>query len=359
MANRWKNPQNCPILSLKCCIPLVFMLLSAGIMCYGQDQEAVVYLQEGLATQELPIGGLSARHHSLPIGSRPIVRNLKTGAEIEVSIISRVPASNDRIIDLSPSAAEALGLENGDTVLVFFTPQPFSPTTIEPQSVPQASGVVQQAIQENNSPLETPQPQVIQHPPQIIRIQEPLPQLPQSHPINTDQYQQVQPQQPLPQQGHSQPEFPIQVPSGPNNPELNWLAWLSYMTALSQRSNSGNVQHWQAPPQPHVQQHVQPPVQQQAQQPYQGPPPPNTVRVVPGLPNPDSGKLYHLLVGAYSSADNASIVIQHLHGAGFSAMIEQTNNQFRVSATAIPAPYVYEAVQRLGALGFMEIWVSE
>jgi cell division protein FtsN len=88
-------------------------------------------------------------------------------------------------------------------------------------------------------------------------------------------------------------------------------------------------------------------------------PPVRDVRVIPGLPNPNTNRVYRLQIGAYSSIESAARAIRQLEAAGFQAAQEMHNNMYRVAAIGIPAPQVQGAIQRLGAIGFGQIWVRE
>lgn len=54
----------------------------------------------------------TAAHRNLPFGTHVKVTYLKTGKSVFVRINDRGPHKNDRIIDLSKAAAEAIGLKN-------------------------------------------------------------------------------------------------------------------------------------------------------------------------------------------------------------------------------------------------------
>jgi hypothetical protein len=73
---------------------------------------------KGFATQVMQSDGLTASHPSIPIGARVRVKNVANGREIEVTIIGRIVLRDDRIIDLSPGAAQALELGSGGLVEV-------------------------------------------------------------------------------------------------------------------------------------------------------------------------------------------------------------------------------------------------
>ena len=54
--------------------------------------------------------GLTAAHPSLPFGTIVKVTNMDNGLSIKVAIDDRGPYARDRIIDLSSTAAQALGI---------------------------------------------------------------------------------------------------------------------------------------------------------------------------------------------------------------------------------------------------------
>lgn len=55
-------------------------------------------------------GGLTAAHRTLPFGTRVRVTNAETGRSVVVRINDRGPFVRGRVIDLSRSAAKAVGL---------------------------------------------------------------------------------------------------------------------------------------------------------------------------------------------------------------------------------------------------------
>jgi cell division septation protein DedD len=85
----------------------------------------------------------------------------------------------------------------------------------------------------------------------------------------------------------------------------------------------------------------------------------NQVMVYPGLPDPNSGRLFQLQVGAYNSPEGATQAFQLLRIAGFDAVQEQTGDVFRVYADGVPAVTVQFAAQRLGVMGFRQVWIRE
>jgi rare lipoprotein A len=61
---------------------------------------------------------LTAAHRTLPLGTRVRVTNLSNGKSTEVTIIDRGPFAKDRIIDLSHTAAQELGMIEKGTARV-------------------------------------------------------------------------------------------------------------------------------------------------------------------------------------------------------------------------------------------------
>ena len=63
-------------------------------------------------------GGLTAAHRTLPFGSRVRIRDPKTGRSVTVVINDRGPFGKHRVLDVSPSAARALGMESRGVIFV-------------------------------------------------------------------------------------------------------------------------------------------------------------------------------------------------------------------------------------------------
>jgi len=71
------------------------------------------YYSEGLRTasgEKLVPGELTAAHPTLPFGTRLRVTRVDTGRSVVVRVNDRGPFVNGRIVDVSHSAAEQLGL---------------------------------------------------------------------------------------------------------------------------------------------------------------------------------------------------------------------------------------------------------
>lgn len=97
--------------------PVLLFLLISVIFCSAQAKE-LNFRQFGRATQEMKDIGLCAAHSTIPIGSKATVINQAANKTVEVTIIKRLAPLPDRIIDLSPAAANALDLGSGGSVIV-------------------------------------------------------------------------------------------------------------------------------------------------------------------------------------------------------------------------------------------------
>ena len=62
--------------------------------------------------------GLTAAHRTLPFGTHVRVTDPKTGRSITVTINDRGPFGKHRVLDLSPSAAHALGMVSRGVIFV-------------------------------------------------------------------------------------------------------------------------------------------------------------------------------------------------------------------------------------------------
>jgi expansin (peptidoglycan-binding protein) len=62
--------------------------------------------------------GLTAAHRTLPFGTHVRVTDPKTGRSVTVTINDRGPFGKHRVLDLSPSAARALGIISRGVIFV-------------------------------------------------------------------------------------------------------------------------------------------------------------------------------------------------------------------------------------------------
>jgi rare lipoprotein A len=61
---------------------------------------------------------MTAAHKTLPFGTRVRISDQKTGRSVTVTINDRGPFGKRRVLDVSPSAARALGMVSRGVILV-------------------------------------------------------------------------------------------------------------------------------------------------------------------------------------------------------------------------------------------------
>jgi rare lipoprotein A len=76
------------------------------------------FRQRGPATHGIRSPDLVGAHPSIPIGAKVTVTNLQNGATTVVTITGRIAASGNRILDVSESAARALGMTTGEAAQI-------------------------------------------------------------------------------------------------------------------------------------------------------------------------------------------------------------------------------------------------
>jgi rare lipoprotein A len=87
----------------------------AGAAC-AETGIASVYGYEGEKTasgERANPRGLTAAHRTLPFGTRVKVTNMSNGRVVYVRINDRGPFKRGRVIDITPAAAQQLGMGDG------------------------------------------------------------------------------------------------------------------------------------------------------------------------------------------------------------------------------------------------------
>jgi hypothetical protein len=321
-------------------LALLGLLFAASLMA----QDRPPRIERGNATQEMQAGGLSAAHSSIPIGSKARINNPANGLDIEVTIIDQIPEWPRRIVDLSPGAALALDLGPGGPVIL-------TPTSIA-QSIPSNADIKVDATPETETALEKlTQPFNI-----IINNYLMNPDKPEQPPAPVPQAAPVTPAPVTPQQ--TAPVQQVAAPSPQTAPPTQ-----EYRERPTRR-NRGPYGGYEPDPyygeETRENPYMAPPVQPEPPAPslYTSPPV-NNIRIIPGLPDPHGNKVYRLLVGTYQGVENAFRVHLQLQAAGFEVAQEQAGDMCRLFAANIPASRVYYAAQRLGAIGFEQVWIHE
>ena len=285
------------------------LLLNAYMTAQGND-----FTQTGKATGELKGTGFVAAHPSRPISSKLMVVNLETGKEAEVTIISRIPSSLNRIIDLSPDVWKELNLSENTNVKLYL----------------KASLPGQTAEAAKLAPAEEPKPVVILTPsPVPAPVEEPKPvvsQTPSPVPVPVEEPKPVVIQTPPPRPASAEESKPVVIQT--------------------------------PPPRPAPVEEPKPVVSQTQTAPYVF----ETfskIEVIPGLPNPNTGKVYRLQIGSFKKPENAVRAERMLRNAGFIAAQERYGSFYRVLAIGIPAKEVASAVRRMESLGIKQVWIRQ
>jgi hypothetical protein len=84
-----------------------------------------------------------------------------------------------------------------------------------------------------------------------------------------------------------------------------------------------------------------------------------SVQVTPRMPDPRSGRIYRLQVGAFSNELNAREAVFRLREVGFDPAYELYGGYCRVVLTGIRAADVEAIIRRVGAAGFMQVFIRE
>jgi rare lipoprotein A len=85
--------------------------MALPITASAQNGVASVYSGQRTANGEYASsGGLTAAHRTLPFGTKVRVTNQHTGRSVVVRINDRGPFVRGRVIDVTPAAAHALGM---------------------------------------------------------------------------------------------------------------------------------------------------------------------------------------------------------------------------------------------------------
>jgi rare lipoprotein A len=78
-----------------------------------------------------------------------------------------------------------------------------------------------------------------------------------------------------------------------------------------------------------------------------------------GIPSAGTGKLYRIQVGAYKIARNAVDAFDRLKSGGLNPAYEQSGEFYRVVLAGIRAEDVSSLAEKLGAVGFREVFIRE
>jgi rare lipoprotein A len=97
---------------------LVPMLLAATAAAPAMAQSGTQSFSGLCAYYPAHGSGLTAAHRTLPFGTRLRVTDPKTGRSVTVLVNDRGPFGRHRVLDVSPSAARALGMMSRGVIFV-------------------------------------------------------------------------------------------------------------------------------------------------------------------------------------------------------------------------------------------------
>ena len=150
------------------------------------------FKQRGGATGTLEAEGNIVAHPSLPIGTAVKITNTENNQEVYATVRSRIPTSVDRIVNLSQSAAEAIGIPADGTVAVVLERVSAIPTPPEPEPV------IVEAPPPPPPPEPEPEPEPEPPPPVVAEAPPPPPPPPPPRPQVTKGPARIIPRMPEP-----------------------------------------------------------------------------------------------------------------------------------------------------------------
>jgi cell division septation protein DedD len=338
-----------------------------AIITFAQD------LQEGNATwYEDDSPDLYASHARLPPGTRLRVTNLNNDREVYVTVNNRIQNSDNRILDISQEAASLLGMNKRGTT-------PIRLVVIRGlMAEPAASVPVTTGNANNDEPVFNNEPV-----PEITAVSV-------AHDYEDDEeyyededdFEEVPPVETASAETPSSPPPPTRVfPQPDAQPAAESQVLLKKIVVLlngvEQTIDIPDGVYipfsvpGQAPSIPAYSPNPSAPAPSRptpAYTPYAPAPsrpvaaPPGAaagIKVIPKLPDPNSGKVYRVQVGAFSRVTLAQVCFDRLRSAGFTPAFEQNGSLYRVVISGIKASDISYTAQRLNAAGFTEAWIRE
>jgi len=135
-----------------------FLVMCAILFCAQATAQITTFNQRGKATQEMTDSGLKIAHPSLPNNAQVKVTNTANGKEVIATVTDRIPASRDRIADLSREVWQALDLNPNTEIQLSISPPPRQRTP-EPTPTPSTSSAVADSTKTQSPSTTQPQTQ--------------------------------------------------------------------------------------------------------------------------------------------------------------------------------------------------------
>ena len=384
------------------------MLFLTGVLLSTLAVAQVVELnQRGRATQELKAEGFYIAHPKLPIYSKIWVENTRTGKQIEATVSDRIPASSDRIADLSYSVWRELGLTANSEIRIFTPPvvrqRPQSPPVqiAEPEPIkeplyitdpevmamlanlenkvdryPSGEELIDRFIEITKS--EMPQPEKYDDSEikaMLANLENKVDRYPSDEELLSKLIAMIKSEIPQPEK-YDDSEIKTMLEGMEAREKEREAAVLEAVAleaaaresadtardvAIREAAAREAIIREAAAREAALAQEAAAREAALAQEAAKTTPPAPVLnpRIVPGFPDPNSGKNYRMQLGAFSSSEAANSVARLVGSVGFDVILEEENRVYRVLAINIPANMVYPATQRLALLGIQQIWIRE
>jgi hypothetical protein len=97
------------------------------------------FSQQGKVTHEMKDEGFFIAHSSLPLNSKARIANTSTGKEVEVTVTRLIPASQNRIADVSSDVWKELELSSGTDARIYTVVTPKPQTVASPAATPRTT----------------------------------------------------------------------------------------------------------------------------------------------------------------------------------------------------------------------------
>jgi rare lipoprotein A len=378
-------------------LPALFTLFTVfpAIITFAQD------IQQGDATwYEDDSMELNASHARHPPGTRLRVTNLNNQKEVYVTVTDRIQNSANRILDISQEAASLLGMNRRGTtpirlvVIRGLMAEPPPPNQTAAGNFPDDSA----------APYDAPVPEITAVPfspdygddEEYAGIE--------TYADNYDNYDSYNddiqpavtasvetptsppppvrtfPQQPTPSKSQTAPA--AQPPAAGSGDQVLLKKLVVVINGREQIIDipdgvyiplPGAGQAPSTPYTPPTQSYPPPPPSRPPVSSQYSPPPSRTmpapppqgqaadsvIKIIPKLPDPNSGKVYRVQVAAFARAALAQVCFERLKAVGFSPAYEKSGSLYRVVLSGIRAADVSYVAQRLTSAGFTEAWIRE
>jgi hypothetical protein len=311
---------------------------------------------QGKATQEMSDEGFAAAAtRSYPLDSTIKITNTENGKEINVPVKGRILSSPNRIVDLSRAAWDALELNANTIVTISLVPLPPPPPEIPDPPAYQSISEPEERTAEARPPETSPAE--IRPTRETVRLDfsQPLYHLlvlDRTYCVLDSDIAGIESTQILYKFKHGRNGYLIALYTsmdGPVFPAIPDKSRIVLNTTATQKNvlrefvNSALFRRF-------VSNRT---ILSQLQKALEG------IKIIPALPQANSGKIYRIQVGSFAKPESAAEAARLLEYAGFTAAEERYGSLRRVFVKDIPAADISAAVQRLEFAGFKEVWIRE